>query len=35
MIYKLYRRRNMKQDESNGDPKFIITIRFGGKLFSY
>ncbi len=31
-IYKLWRRRIMKQDESNGDSKFTTTIAFGGKL---
>ncbi len=25
----------MKQDESDGDPKFIMTIGFGGKLLNH
>jgi hypothetical protein len=25
----------MKQNESNGDPKFTATIRLGGKFTSY
>ncbi len=35
MIYKLWRRRIMKQDELNGDLEFIVTIRLGGKWASY
>jgi hypothetical protein len=35
VIYKLWRQRIVKQDESNGDPKFIATIELGGKLASY
>jgi hypothetical protein len=29
-LYKLWRWRNMKQDELDGDLKFIATIGFGG-----
>ncbi len=35
MIYKLWKWRIVKQYESNGDPKIIVTIEFGGKLTSY
>ncbi len=28
-------KRIMNEDESDGDPKFITTIRFGGKLLSH
>jgi hypothetical protein len=35
MIYRLWRRRIVKQDEFDGDPKFTTTIRIGGKLTSY
>jgi hypothetical protein len=34
-IYKLWWRRIMKQDESNGDPKFTVIITFGGKSLSH
>ncbi len=34
-IYKLWRRRIVKQDESDGDPKFTTTIGLGGKLTNY
>ncbi len=34
-IYILWRRRIMKQNELDGDPKFIVTIGLGGKLASY
>jgi hypothetical protein len=27
--------KNVKQDESDGDPKFIVTTGLGGKLASY
>jgi hypothetical protein len=32
MIYKLWRWRIVKQDESDGDPKFTTIIGLGGKL---
>ncbi len=35
MIYKLWRQRIVKQDESDGDPKFIMTIKVRCKLTSY
>ncbi len=35
VIYKFWRQRIVKQDESNGDPEFITTIGLGGKLASY
>jgi hypothetical protein len=35
MIYKFWRRRIVKQDELDGDPKFTTIIGFGGKLSSY
>ncbi len=31
VIYKLWRKRIMKQNESDGDLEFIATIRFGSK----
>jgi hypothetical protein len=34
-MYKLSRWRIVKQDESDGDPEFTMTIRLGGKLTSY
>ncbi len=34
-IYRLWRWRIVKQDESNGDPKFTLTIGLGGKSTSY
>ncbi len=34
-IYKLLGWRIMKQDESDGDSEFTMTIRLGGKLASY
>jgi hypothetical protein len=34
-IYKLWRQRIVKQDESDGDPKFTATIGLGGKSTSY
>ncbi len=33
-IYKTWRQRIVKQDESNGDLEFIMTIGFGGKSSS-
>jgi hypothetical protein len=35
IIYKLWKWRIVKQDESNGEPKFTTTIGLGGKLASY
>jgi hypothetical protein len=35
MIYKLLGQRIVKQDELDGDSKFIVTIGLGGKLISY
>jgi hypothetical protein len=29
------KQRIVKQDESDGDPEFTVTIRLGGKLTSY
>jgi hypothetical protein len=34
-IYRLWKWRIVKQDELDGDPKFITTIRLGGKLTNY
>jgi hypothetical protein len=34
-IYRFWRWRIMKQDESDGDPKFITTIGIGNNLTSY
>jgi hypothetical protein len=34
-IYGFWRWKFVKQDESNGDLKFITTIKLGGKLASY
>ncbi len=35
MIQTLWKRRVVKQDESNGDPEFIATIGLEGKLIIY
>jgi hypothetical protein len=35
MIYKLWRKRIVKLDESNNDLKFILTIGLGGKSTIY
>ncbi len=35
MIYKLWKQRIVKQDESNGDMKFTASIGLGGKSASY
>jgi hypothetical protein len=34
-IYKIWKQKIVKQDESNGDLEFIVTIGIGGKLTSY
>ncbi len=34
-IYKLWRQRIMKQEESNGDLEFTVTIRLGSKSSSH
>jgi hypothetical protein len=34
-IYRFWKQRIVKQDESDGDPKFTTIIGFGGKLISY
>ncbi len=34
-IYRLWRQRIVKQDESDSDPEFITTIGLGWKLASY
>jgi hypothetical protein len=34
-IYRFWRQRIVKQDESNGDLEFIMTIGLGGKSTSY
>jgi hypothetical protein len=35
VIYRLWRWKIVKQDESNGDVEFIMTIGLGGKSTSY
>ncbi len=35
MIYRLWRQRIIRQDESDGDSEFIVTIGLGGKSISY
>ncbi len=35
VIYRLWRQRIVKQDESDGDLEFIVTIGLGGKSTSY
>jgi len=35
VIQTLWKRRVVKQDESNGDPEFIVTIGLEGKLIIY
>jgi hypothetical protein len=34
-IYRLWRQRIVKHDESNGDSKFIAKIELGGKSANY
>jgi hypothetical protein len=34
-IYRFWRKRIGKQDESNGDLEFTMAIGFGGKLSNY
>jgi hypothetical protein len=35
MIYKFWKRKIVKQDESDGDLEFISIIELGGKSASY
>jgi hypothetical protein len=35
MIYRFWRKRIVKQDESDGDLEFTTAIGFGGKLLNY
>jgi hypothetical protein len=35
MIYRLWKGRIVKQDESNGDLEFTMTIGLGGNLASF
>jgi hypothetical protein len=35
VIYKFWKQRIVKQDESDGDPKFIVTIKLEEKLTNY
>jgi hypothetical protein len=35
VIYRLWRLKIMKQDESDGDAEFTIIIKLGGKLTNY
>jgi hypothetical protein len=34
-IYRLWRWKIVKQDELDGDPKFVVTIGLGGKLSNH
>jgi hypothetical protein len=35
VIYRLWKQIIMKQNELNGEPKFTMTIRLGGKLLNH
>jgi hypothetical protein len=35
MIYRFWKQKIVKQDESDGDPEFTTTIRLGSKSTSY
>jgi len=35
VIYKLWSQKTMKQDESNGDPKFTTKIKLEDKLLNH